>query len=352
MKIAIVGAGSIGGLLGYRLAGAGHAITLVARGPHLRAIQDRGLALIEEDGTRGTQRVVALERLAPDHYDVIILGVKAHQLAAVVPAVVAAASDDTMIVTAQNGIPWWYFLRHGGRYQGTQLKSVDPDGAISASLSRYHIIGTVAYPAAEIAEPGVIKHVEGNRFAIGELDGSDTPGIHALADALKESGFKARVLPDIRSEIWLKLWGNLSLNPISALTHATLVDICRHAPARSLVTQMMQEAQAIAEHLGAHFRVSLERRIAGAEAVGEHKTSMLQDVEIGKPLELDALVGAVAELGRITGIATPAIDAIYAATSLLADTLRKSDGLLKIQPKPVVKKTPVVLPERQYEPVP
>lgn len=332
MKIAIVGAGSIGGLLAHRLAGAGHAVSVVARGAHLQAIQARGLTLIDENGAQETRRVAAADRLVPDRYDAIILGMKAHQVAAVAPAVAAALSDDTLIVTAQNGIPWWYFLKHGGPHEGTQLKSVDPDGTISANLPADRIIGSVVYPAAEIVEPGVIKHVEGNRFSIGEIDGSDTPRIHALSDALRAAGFKAPVLSDIRSEIWLKLWGNLSLNPISALTHATLADICRYPPTRALVTRMMQEAQAIAEHLGVRFKVSLEKRIAGAEAVGAHKTSMLQDVEAGRQLELEALVGSVAELGRITGIATPAIDAIYAAASLLAQTLSASGGALKIQP--------------------
>ena len=333
MKVAIVGAGSIGGLLGHRLAGTRHEVILVARGSHLQAIQDRGLTLIDESGVPQTRNIVAVDRLLPDDYDVIILGMKAHQVAAAVPTVVEAANRDTTIVTAQNGIPWWYFLRHTGPHEGTQLKSVDPDGTISASLFRYHIIGSVVYPAAEMIEPGVIKHVEGNRFSIGEIDGADTPGIHALSDALREAGFKAPILSDIRSEIWLKLWGNLSLNPISALTHATLVDICRYPPTRALVTHMMREAQAIAEHLGIRFRVSLEKRIAGAEAVGAHKTSMLQDIEAGRQLELEALVGSVAELGRITGIATPAIDAVYAAASLLAQTLSNSGGLLQIQPK-------------------
>ena len=236
-----------------------------------------------------------------------------------------------MIVTAQNGIPWWYFLKHGGPHEGTQLQSVDPDGRISANLPANCVVGSVVYPAAEIIEPGVIKHIEGNRFSVGEIDGSDTPRIRALSEALREAGFKAPVLSDIRSEIWTKLWGNLSLNPISALTHATLVDICQHPLAHTLVIRMMQEAQAVAEHLGVRFKVSLEKRIAGAEAVGAHKTSMLQDVEAGRQLELEALTGSVAELGRITGIPMPSIDAIYAATALLAQTMAAARGSLKIQ---------------------
>lgn len=331
MKIAIIGAGSIGGLLGFRLAGAGNEVTLVARGAQLRALQERGLTLIDEEGVRETRKIAAVEQLPTDDYDAIILGMKAHQVSAVAPAVAAAAGPETTIVTAQNGIPWWYFLKHGGPHEGAQLKSVDPDGAIMANLPADRIVGSVVYPAAEIIEPGVIKHVEGNRFSVGEIDGSDTPRIRALSEALRASGFKAPVLSDIRSEIWTKLWGNLSFNPISALTHATLVDICRFPATRALVTSMMQEAQTVAEHLGVRFKVSLEKRIAGGEAVGAHKTSMLQDVEAGRQLELEALVGSVAELGRITGIATPAIDAIYAATSLLAQTLGASGGSLKIQ---------------------
>ena len=322
MRIAVVGAGASGGLLGLRLAAKGHEVSLVARGAHLKAIQARGLTLIDEEGARETLQIAAADRLGPGPFDVIILGMKAHQVAEVAPAVAAALSDETTIITAQNGVPWWFFLKQPGPYEGTRLESADPGGVIAANLPADRVIGSVVYPAAEIVEPGVIKHVEGNRFSIGEIDGADTPRINAISAALREAGFKSPVVSDIRSEIWTKLWGNLSFNPISALTRATLVDICQYPPTRALATNMMREAQEVAEHLGVRFKVTLEKRLAGAEAVGAHKTSMLQDVEAGRPLEVEALIGSVSELGRITGIATPNIDAIHAATSLLNHTLQ------------------------------
>jgi len=241
------------------------------------------------------------------------------------------AGASTTIVTMQNGIPWWYFFRHGGPHEGTRLESVDPGGAIAASIDVAKVIGSVVYPAAEIAEPGVIQHIEGNRFSLGEPDGSETPRVKALAEALRRAGFKARVTSDIRSEIWVKLWGNCTFNPLSALTHATLAGICRFPPSRALAMDMMREAQTIGEKLGAKFGVSLEKRIAGAESVGEHKTSMLQDVEAGRPLELDALLGSVIELGRITGTATPSLSAVYGCASLLARTLAEGEGRLRLE---------------------
>jgi 2-dehydropantoate 2-reductase len=241
---------------------------------------------------------------------------------------------DTIVVTMQNGIPWWYFLKSPGPYQGMHLEAVDPGGVIAANLAIDRVIGCVAYPAAELIAPGVIRHIEGHRFSVGELDGAETPRVKKVSELFRKAGFKAPVLTDIRSEIWLKLWGNLSFNPISALTHATLVDICQFPPTRALAARMMAEAQAIAEKLGVHFRVPLERRIAGAEGVGKHKTSMLQDVEHGRGLELEALVGAVVELGRITGTPTPHIDAVYACTGLLAKTLQEEKGRLRIEKEP------------------
>lgn len=322
MKIAVVGAGAIGGLLGHRLARQGHAVSLVARGAHLQAIQAQGLTLIEEAGGRQTIDIPAADRLADGPHDVIILGMKAHQVAEIVAEVGATLTDETTVITAQNGIPWWYFLKQPGPYEGRRVESVDPGGVIAANLPAERVIGSVVYPAAEIVEPGVIRHVEGNRFSIGEIDGADTPRVRAISEALRDAGFKAPVLSDIRSEVWTKLWGNLSFNPISALTRATLVEICQHPPTRALATNMMREAQEVAEHLGVRFKVSLERRLAGAEAVGAHKTSMLQDVEAGRPLEVEALIGAVSELGRITDIPTPHIDAVYAATGLLNQVLQ------------------------------
>jgi 2-dehydropantoate 2-reductase len=279
MRISIVGAGAIGGLLGHRLAASGHSVSLVARGAHLRSIQEHGLTLIHESGESETIRIPAADQIGSGPFDAIVLGMKAHQVADAAPVVGAAISDSTVVVTAQNGIPWWYFIKHGGPHDGQRLESVDPEGRIAAHLPADRIIGSVAYPAAEIGAPGVINHIEGNRFSLGEIDGADTPRVRALSDALSGAGFKAPVVSDIRADIWLKLWGNLTFNPVSALTHATLEDICRYLPTRALATSMMHEAQTVAEHLGIRFRLSLERRIAGAEAVGAHKTSMLQDVE-------------------------------------------------------------------------
>lgn len=332
MKICVVGAGAIGGLLGVRLAEAGEQVTLIARGPHLAAIQRDGLRLIGEDGRESAAKMAATDRIADaGQQDLVILGMKAHQLASVVRELPPLYAADTMVMTAQNGIPWWYFMKQQGAYAGTRLGSVDPGGVIADNLPADRVIGSVVYPAAEITAPGVIRHIEGNRFSIAEIDDSDTPRIRKVSEVLRSAGFKAPVVSDIRAEIWTKLWGNLSFNPLSALTHATLVDICRFPLSRDLAAKMMQEAQAVGEKLGIRFRVSLEKRIAGAEAVGAHKTSMLQDVEAGRAIEIDALVGSVVELGRITGTPTPHIDAVYACASLLGRSLQAAKGRLRIE---------------------
>jgi 2-dehydropantoate 2-reductase len=223
----------------------------------------------------------------------------------------------------QNGIPWWYFQRHGGPYQGTRVSAADPDGVISRAIDPLRIIGCVVYPAANLIAPGVVQVVEGKRFSLGELDGVTTERVQAIAASLTRAGFKAPITEDIRAEIWLKVWGSLSFNPISALTRATLVDICQFPLTRELCTQMMRECETIANKLGIRFRVNIERRIAGAEKVGAHKTSMLQDIEQGKAIEIEALVGAVVELGRLTDTPTPHIDAVYACASLLGKTVTK-----------------------------
>jgi 2-dehydropantoate 2-reductase len=334
MKFAVVGAGAIGGYLGVRLALAGESVVFIARGRNLEAIRAGGMTLVLEDGSEQTAAdVQAVERTADaGAQDVILLTVKAHQVAAVAPQLQALCHQDTVIVTMQNGIPWWYFYKHGGELEGRPVASADPDGTIAQHVDSRRIIGSVVYPAAELVQPGVVRVVEGNRFTLGELDGSTTPRIQAIAEAFVRGGLKAPVIADIRSEIWLKLWGNLSFNPISALTHATLVDICRFPLTRSLAAAMMTEAQQVAEKLGVTFRVSLEKRIAGAERVGAHKTSMLQDVEHGRAIEIEALVGCVAELGRMTGTPTPHIDAIYACASLLAKTLAIQHGRVRVEP--------------------
>jgi len=326
MRIAIIGAGAVGGYAGVKLALAGEDVTFIARGSNLAALRRSGMKLVLADGSE----LVAPDIRATDDYgavgpqDVVILAMKAHQVDAAAPAVPRLFGPDTAVVTMQNGIPFWYFAGHGGRLAGTRLDSVDPAGAASSHIPAARVIGCVVYPASELVAPGVVRHIEGDRFPLGELDGSTTARVTKIADAFARAGFKAPVLADIRAEIWLKLWGNLTFNPLSALSRATLVDICRFAPTRALAAAMMTEAQAIAGKLGVTFRVSIDRRIAGAESIGKHKTSMLQDVEAGRDPEIDALVGSVIELGRLTGTPTPHIDSVYALTKLLAQGLAEA----------------------------
>ena len=333
MKICVVGAGAIGGLLAIKLAQSGNDVTVIARGPNLKAIQEHGFKLIAEDGSESITQLRALGSMSEAGLqDLVILGMKAHQVGAIVQELPAMYHDETMVLTAQNGIPWWYFFKHGGMYDGRTLESVDPGGLIAKNLPIERVVGTVVYPAAEMIQPGVLKHIEGNRFSVAEIDNSATPRIELLSKTLKEAGFKAPVISNIRSELWTKLWGNLSLNPLSALTHATLVDICEFPLSRDLVAKMMKEAQDVGEKLGIEFRVSLEKRIAGAQAVGAHKTSMLQDIEAGRAIEKDALIGSVIELGRMVNLPTPHIDAVFACISLLSKTLADQKGQLKITP--------------------
>ncbi len=332
MKICVIGAGAIGGLLAAKLAEAGEEVGVVARGAQLKAIREHGLVLREEDKDI-VARVAASDRIADlGEPDLIVLGMKAHQVAAVAPEVGSILGPRTLVLTAQNGIPWWYFFKHGGPREGVRLQSVDPGGVIADHLPIDRVIATVVYPAAEIERPGVIRHVEGNRFSLAEIDGAKSERISAISEIFGGAGFKAPVVTDVRTEIWTKLLGNLSLNPISALTHATLQDICRYPKTRALAMEMMREALAVAEAFGIRLRISLEKRIAGAEAVGAHKTSMLQDVENGRVLEADALIGSVIELARMADVATPHIDAIYAVTKLLGQTLIDAKGRLGMAP--------------------
>ena len=332
MKICIVGAGAIGGMLGVKLALNGHDVTLILRGANLEAVKQNGLMLIEENGNELLAKPIRATSNISEvgSQDVVILGMKAHQVAAVAADLPQLMHGTTRVVTMQNGIPWWYFYKLAGDYTDMPVRAVDPDGMIAKYIPIDSVIGSVVYPASEVIRPGVIKVIEGNRFTLGEIDGGDTPSIRAISDAFKAAGFKAPVSTDIRSEIWLKVWGNLSFNPISALTHATLEDICLYPPTRELAASMMTEAQAIGQKLGVQFKVSLEKRIAGAQAVGQHKTSMLQDVEQGRALELQALVASVMELGKITQTPTPTIQAVYALASLLANNLQQHKAILKI----------------------
>jgi len=320
VKIAIVGCGAIGGYVGAKLALAGEAVTLIVRGATLEAVRERGITLHMSDG----RTLVAHNLTATSDYagagaqDLVILAVKAHQLEAVARGVPELFGRDTVVVTMQNGIPYWYFHRHGGALAGSIVRSVDPEGVISRLIPAERVLGCVVYPATELLAPGVVKHIEGDRFPIGELDGSVSERAHRVSECFTRAGFKSPLLDNIRAEIWLKLWGNLTFNPISALTRSTLIEICQFQPTRDLATTMMTEAQSVAEKLGIRFRVPLERRIAGAEKVGRHKTSMLQDVEAGRTPELDALLGSVVELGRLTHTPTPHIDTVYGLTHLLA----------------------------------
>jgi 2-dehydropantoate 2-reductase len=333
MKIAIVGAGAIGGLLAARFALAGEAVTVVDVGAHLAAIRDRGLRLIEPDGREqiasGIRAVSSCAEAGPQ--DVVFLSVKAYQIAMLAPQLGALFHDDTAMVTTQNGLPWWYFQNFSGPHNGYRLKTADPDGIITQHIAARRIVGCVVYPAGELLGPGIVKHLEGDRFPIGELDGTESERAKRISEVLSRAGFKAPVIPDIRSEIWLKLWGNMSFNPISALTHATLADICQLPSTRELAADMMEEAQTIAGKLGVTFRVSIDKRIAGAEKVGKHKTSTLQDVEAGRAVEVDALIGSVLELGELTATPTPSIFAVYALLKLLVNTMHEEHAKVVLQ---------------------
>jgi 2-dehydropantoate 2-reductase len=321
MDICVIGAGAIGGLLAAKLAEAGESVSVVARGKHLKAILERGLVL-KEEGRETVAGVRAMGRIADaGQPELVVLGVKAHQLPTVAAEVASILSPTTLVLTAQNGIPWWYFFKHGGPFEGVRLNSVDPGGVIADHLPIESVIASVVYPAAEIETPGVIRHVEGYRLPLAELDGSRSDRVAALSQVFSRAGFKSPVISDIRAQIWTKLWGNLAFNPISALSRSTLEDICRFPATRALAAAMMREAQTVGEAFGVRFRISIERRIAGAEAVGAHKTSMLQDVEAGRPIEIDVLLGSVVELGQLAKVATPHLDAVYAVAKLLDETL-------------------------------
>lgn len=320
MKICIYGAGAIGGYMGAKLAEAGAEVSLVARGPHLAAMQANGLTLIEE-GERKTVKVRAEQdpaALGPQDY--VIVTLKAHSVPPLVPLMQPLLGPETTVVSGVNGVPWWYFHKIGGALEGRRVHAVDPGDAQWNGFGPDRVLGCVVYPAAEVIEPGIVNHIEGNRFSLGEPDGSKSARATALSEALAAAGLKAPVRPRIRDEIWVKLWGNLSFNPISALTHATLDVLCTDEGTRAVAKGMMLEAQAIAEALGVKFPIDVERRIDGGAAVGAHRTSMWQDLDAGRPMEIDALVTAVQELGRLTEIPTPTIDIVLALVRLRART--------------------------------
>jgi 2-dehydropantoate 2-reductase len=325
VRVCIVGAGAIGGLLAVRLAVAGEEVSVLARGDTLTAARTKGLTLIEPDGSVVVSPPVAASADVAElgTHDVVLLALKAHQISAVADRLPVLYHDRTVVVPVQNGVPWWFFQRLGGPFDGHRLESLDPDGTIEQHIPADRVIGCIAYPAAEREKPGVVRLVEGDRFPVGELDGTKTERVAALAATFTAAGFTSRVLTDIRSHLWVKAWGNLAFNPISALTGATLVEICQWPPTRALAARMMREAGEVAEKLGLRLRVSIEQRIEGAEKVGAHKTSMLQDVEAGRPLEIAPLVGAFVELGRLTDTPMPATEAVLALVSLLDSRLTK-----------------------------
>jgi 2-dehydropantoate 2-reductase len=333
MRIAIVGAGAIGGYLAVKLATSGADICCIARGAHLAAVQARGLILILPDKSEIVARNIrgCASPMEAGPQDLVVLTLKAHQVATIAADVAYLCEPQTVIITMQNGIPGWYFHKHGGPFAEHRLQSVDPGGVIADHIDPERIIGSVVYPAAALSEPGIIRLIEGNRFALGELSGGGSDRVQRIAKVLIGAGFRAPVTNDIRAEIWHKLWGNLCFNPISALTHATLEGICQFAPTRTLAAAMMAEAEMVANKLGVRFKIGIEQRINGAERVGAHKTSMLQDVEGGRPLELQALVGSVLELAQLTNTPTPHIAAIHACAALLAKTLETHQGKLMIQ---------------------
>lgn len=318
MKVCIYGAGAIGGLLGAELALSGVDVTLIARGPHLEAIRKSGLTLLTGSEKKVVKANCTDDPASAGPQDFVLLALKAHSVSAVVAKMAPLLGPDTAVVTLQNGIPWWYFYKLPGPWEGHRLKSVDPGGRIWDTLGPERVIGSVVYPSGEIIEPGVIRHVGGQRLIVGEPDGSKSERIVALSEILRGAGFKTPVSSKIRDDIWLKLLGNVSFNPVSVLTHATLEQIACDEAARGVIRQMMTEAKEVARALDVKIRVGIDTRIGWAESVGPHKTSMLQDLERGRPMELDALVAAVQEMGRLVKVPTPTLDVVLALVVLRA----------------------------------
>ena len=312
MKVCIFGAGAIGGYLAAGLGETGVDVTVIARGPHLEAIRDKGLRLRIGGEERVTHPRATDDPAEAGPQDYVVVTLKAHSLPPIVDTLKPLYHDDTAVVTAMNGVPFWYFHGLGGAHEGRTVETVDPGGKVAASIGSRRAIGCVVYPACEVTEPGVIEHHEGDRFTLGEPDGSRSERIEALSKALIAAGFKAPIRPRIRDEIWVKLWGNVAFNPLSALTHATLDVLATQPDLQAIARTMMVEGQTVAEALGVKFAISVDKRIEGAAGVGAHKTSMLQDLERGRPMEIDALVTAVQELGRVTGVPTPTIDLVLA----------------------------------------
>ena len=328
-SICVLGVGAVGSLLGAAFAAGGHAVTFVDHGSRLADLRSNGLRVVGRDDETTVVREGSF--VEPDavhgQFDIVLLAVKAHQISGLAPTLRRLLGPDTSLLTLQNGLPWWYFQCCEGAHNGTTLRSLDPDGAITAAVRPEHIIGTVVYPAAEILDDGTVRHVEGDRFVLGDLEGKTDGRLERLADLISDIGFRGQVQSDIRAEIWLKSWGSLAFNTVSALTRSTMAGICRDPTARTLVTDLMLETEAVANAVGVKMRVPLERRLAGAERVGEHKTSMLQDIEAGRETEVEAIIGSVLEIAQLTGTEMPKAQAVYALIRRLNDQVGQEDSV-------------------------
>lgn len=341
-RILIMGAGAIGGLLGVKLSMRGHAVTFVGRGAHLRAMQKAGHMLMrtmdgrEEQSDDSCVFTDDLDSLPGGAFDVVILAVKMHQIEPVSQKLPRLLSENGVYLATQNGLPWWYFQRNDKapeKLRNSRVDAVDPAGVLFSTIDPSRLLAAIVYPAAEIVEPGVILHVTGVRFPLGELDGTDSPRAKMLSSILEDAGFKAPVLPDVRAELWLKLWGTVVVNPMSALTHATLGELCDpDSPSRPIVEAVMREVESVANAAGERLRLPLERRVEGARKVGDHKTSMLQDVEDGKPVEVDAIMGAVIEIAKKIGCVTPHLDTMYGTMKMLEWVLSKRNAKVPLLP--------------------
>lgn len=338
MRIGIVGAGAIGGLLGAKFALSGETVTLIDIDKQVNALEENGLRLLCDDGReQHIHPVNATASMAEaGEQDLVILAVKAYDLSRVALQLQPMMTPETIVIPMQNGVPWWFFHEFGGKYRDYRIKAVDPDGLIRRHIEVQRVLGCVVYPAAEVVSPGVIRHIEGNRMALGELDGAYTGRVKKVNDLFNRSGFKSYVLDDIRAEIWLKLIGNVAFNHICALTHTTMVDVCRFTPTRELAIRLMEESQDVAKEFGITLRMSIEKRIEGAARVGKHRPSTLQDVEAGHRLELDAVIGAVVELGRLTNVPMPHTDTVYALVRLLDETLASTDTAFQRPPAKII----------------
>ena len=322
MKIVVAGAGAIGGYIGGRLARTGADVVLYARGPHLRAMQERGLKVISPDGDFHVTPAVTGSIGDIGVADVVFLGVKAHSLTTLAPELRVLFGPDTVVVSMQNGIPWWYFQNYGGELNNLRLERVDPGGVIASAIESRRVLGSLAYFATDVVEPGVIRHTEGNKISFGEPDGTKSERARRIAEPLIAAGFRCPINPRFRHEIWVKLLGNVAFNPISALTGGTLEELARHVDVGRSIREIMAETEAVARKLGIELPISIEQRMAGAEKVGAHKTSMLQDLEAGRPMELEAVVGAVVELGERLGVAMPVTRTVYACAKMLDEKRR------------------------------